>query len=373
MLGNFFKSKKKINTLIYISPYLQNQYGHDNEYRKNVLQCFDEDGYKTYTITNKDSKIQSANLFYFFETLNSNLKITNFIKSLKIICKVYFFSLKKSKASQINFFMESFAVYHFVLIYIVSIFLFRRVNIYLVLRNENLFNGYYRLIKHLIKMSVLFKTYIKSLSDSNLVANYAYSDLFKTIKLIPIPHTFYRKTTQLKNKKITFSWPGNPRVNKGLSIITNLINQNKSKNKIKKFSFIIQESVKLIDNSIFELKRISGNQSRKDYVNNILNSDVILLPYDSQIYRFATSGVFVESIVLGKITLVSDQTWMSSELYKFNLPELVITSWNNSVINYAQCLLNNKEIQEKLTIMQSSYRRYHNFERFKVDLLSTVN
>ena len=60
-----------------------------------------------------------------------------------------------------------------------------------------------------------------------------------------------------------------------------------------------------------------------------MKSNFIILPYESKDYKYRSSGIFVESISLRKIVLVSVNTWMSKELKKHNLSELIVHDWNN--------------------------------------------
>ena len=72
----------------------------------------------------------------------------------------------------------------------------------------------------------------------------------------------------------------------------------------------------------------------------------------------------MESISIGKITLVSDNTWMSSELYKFGLKKFIIKEWENFDLNKFIKDLNMIDTKKKLITMQKNYLNFHNEKNF---------
>ena len=55
------------------------------------------------------------------------------------------------------------------------------------------------------------------------------------------------------------------------------------------------------------------NLDKKDFINEIIKSDVVLLPYKIPDYSYRTSGIF-ETISLNKFTFVTTGTLMSKDL-----------------------------------------------------------
>ncbi len=82
---------------------------------------------------------------------------------------------------------------------------------------------------------------------------------------------------------------------------------------------------------------------------------LILLPYDPIVYQSSTSGIFVEVIIAGKLPLVKEGSWLSHELKKFNLPELIVDWQRPDFFTHAKTLLHSDEIQEKLEQMRKVY------------------
>lgn len=58
----------------------------------------------------------------------------------------------------------------------------------------------------------------------------------------------------------------------------------------------------------------SGPLSTAEFAQQLLHSDVILLPYDHRAYGAKTSGIFAEAVAFGKVTVVPEGTWMAANL-----------------------------------------------------------
>src|SRR3989344_6122135 len=94
-------------------------------------------------------------------------------------------------------------------------------------------------------------------------------------------------------------------------------------------------------------------------------ADIILLPYDPSIYRSGTSGVFVEAIIAGKIPVVKEGSWLSYELKRFSLEELVIDWEKKNLYEYFCSLPKNKEVLQKLEKMRIEYRKFHSIRTYQ--------
>ena len=101
-------------------------------------------------------------------------------------------------------------------------------------------------------------------------------------------------------------------------------------------------------------------------------ADIILLPYDSKSYSNKTSGVFVESIFLGKLIFVTDNTWMSNELINFSLNELIVRKWRNFDLSDKLSKLNKKNFLINFRNMQIYYEKFHNIINFENKLKKII-
>ena len=109
-----------------------------------------------------------------------------------------------------------------------------------------------------------------------------------------------------------------------------------------------------------QVQTVANPLSEEEYANTLKRADMILLPYDARRYGEATSGVFVESVVFGKLPLVSRGTWMAFELEKFGLNELVI-DWNDEQLySLIADLSSRAATAEKFSQMRKAYCQLHN-------------
>ena len=115
--------------------------------------------------------------------------------------------------------------------------------------------------------------------------------------------------------------------------------------------------------------KLKSSLSRKEYENEFYKCDIIILPYDSNNYAEKTSGIFVECISIAKLVLVSDKTWMSTELKKNNLNELIIKDWGKLNLKRFVEKLDMINTNKKLKKMRNKYIKFHNEENF-VNILS---
>lgn len=64
------------------------------------------------------------------------------------------------------------------------------------------------------------------------------------------------------------------------------------------------------------VRLINTSLSQPDYYACMDDADIVLLPYDSNFYRNAHSGVFTEAMWFGKVAVCPDDTWMARQLAK---------------------------------------------------------
>jgi hypothetical protein len=194
----------------------------------------------------------------------------------------------------------------------------------------------------------------------------------RTVYVLPIPHTSAleidksRKEIQ-ESETIKCWWPGAPREDKGLVLINRLVSiQCELAHKLDLF-IAKSSNVTKIQHGI-NVILLEDNLDRKQYDRMFFQSDLILLPYDQQIYSESTSGIFTEAIVAGVIPVVTKDTWMAYELEKYGLVKLVI-DWNETdVIERLISLSTDLEIRKKILNMKFAYVNYHNIPNFAAEL-----
>lgn len=273
------------------------------------------------------------------------------------------------------FFLESFNTTDLMALFFSSLFfLNQKDSLWLLLRyspNQLPLKGKL----HALFMNFLTKKIQKRfvvLTDSPLLV-----PKFKVLKhinsVIPIPHTKIEQLNKKKKKrkKIYLWWPGSPRKEKGLLSIQNLLKTQDPRG--KNYLFILSKETTLQPLEItLRYHLIPEELTREEYLHWMHSSDVILLPYDDQTYRFSTSGIFVEAVIAGKIPLVKEGSWLACELKKFELHSLIV-DWNPfSFFTHLHELIENVPIREKLNRMQEVYKKYHSLENFQLHIRELI-
>lgn len=233
----------------------------------------------------------------------------------------------------------------------------------------------YKFLNDLIKKR-LPKGNFKLLTDSELLSQ-ALCDYFQEkVTVMPIPHTDIKVNNLNKNEQsseILCWWAGFPREEKGWSKIQALVNTSIEDN--QKICLIAAKNANLIPiETGLDVKLIENQLTREEYNYWFSISDVILLPYNSDAYGERTSGIFTECIIAGKIPLVTDQTWMSYELLKYDLGELII-NWESpqqvflSILDMTQ----DNNIKNKIQAMQNSYQNFHCINSYADTMQKLIN
>jgi len=242
------------------------------------------------------------------------------------------------------FFLETIPFLDLIALTLASLFLKKQDQLILLFRHEMKRKLGYLLLAILRKKRVVF------CSDSQRLAQKIGA------KVLPILHTD-RMNGYVKAPpdSLILWWPGPPREEKGMSIIKSLAMKLRG---AKLYAHLHAEGISYLP----ELKRA-------DYVEQMIRSHIILLPYDPVAYYARTSGILVEAICAGKIPFVLEGSWLANELREHNLEELIIdfTSFEEIVR-----LAKDRKVLEKLEKMQSYYREYHSLENFKKMLAQLI-
>ena len=174
----------------------------------------------------------------------------------------------------------------------------------------------------------------------------------------------YIKNKKSSSSKINILCPGSYRNEKYGSNLINFLENNINNNNHfvlninKRFDNFYKNSSKL------NIKFIKSNLDKSQYLKEINDCDIVILPYNSLDYSYRTSGIFFEVISMCKIVFVSSNTLMSEDLKKYNLKELIVNDWNNVSVKYLINIKNNKLIKKKLMKMKLSYAKIHSKNNF---------
>ncbi len=223
----------------------------------------------------------------------------------------------------------------------------------------------YKLLNNLIKF-LLKKGKFKLLTDSDLLSQSLSNYFQESVTVMPIPHTDINcnHLGAKQGSKILCWWAGSPRMEKGWEAIKELVNTPVSiPNNI---CLVASESSLLKPVSAgIQVKLIQNSLTRDQYDYWLCHSDFILLPYISEAYRERTSGIFTECIIVGKLPLVTPNTWMANELVKYHLDELIL-DWHDPqlVMEKITSISQSSHIKDKLMQMQKEYLQLHSINSY---------
>ena len=168
------------------------------------------------------------------------------------------------------------------------------------------------------------------LTDTNELKKHFKKKFNIECKIIPIPSKINnsKKLKKINLKKINILFPGKSRSEKGISQILNIFDKMPENIEVF-FKFIknknILEALKTKKVRTFPLKE---KLTYKEYIQSIINSEILILPYTHKTYKMRSSGVFIDAIKLNKFCFVSDNTWMASLLKKNKLNIFILKSWS---------------------------------------------
>lgn len=369
--------------LMAVVPCMRNFAGHEAHYHQAVSRAAELNGWK-YVIAVPDDCVLPDNpgnwikclkrfdIFRpgLFRRICANLKqLIGYVSSVRRF-------LNKQILSAGNYrkiiFIESFKVTHFAGFVLSLFFISRRdVSVWVLYRQEPVFLRYGFTYKTLNRILLfLFNSRVRLLTDSELLQEPLESFFGRTVSLVPIPHAnietrgLHVDLPAVLNGRIICWWPGPPRKEKGWDIIKGLASALRKDKDADKLCLVAAESAQL-DAGVEDvcLLELEESLSVLEYAAWMSTADIILLPYDSQ-YRKATSGIFIEGIVAGKIPIVTKDTWMANELSKYGLSDLVVDWLRPDLISRVIEIYGDKSIKERLDVMKKACLDYHNERSF---------
>jgi hypothetical protein len=363
--------------------------GHNYEYLKAISEATQKIGWKHYAalpinFNEQDLKSDWSACLAGCRKLN-NRKENKLIKILRLI--LISCELAKSIHQYLNktlsvvnncsptiIFIDSFKPSE-LLAFVISLFFLRshKLTVWLLYRHDDyqkkLIGNFYKFMNMLIEKKITKNKFIL-LTDSEKLQG-SLSSYFKyQFFVVPIPHTptvEYSKNIEITNNRDDLSifawWCGNPNPEKGLEVIQKLVNS--SNLFAKNLHLFISKEAYLpeIKNNI-QITYLPAYLTRQEYLQQLNEIDILLLPYDSKIYKERTSGVFVEGICAGKVPFVTQDTWMATELIRHDLSELII-DWNeDNIIESILKLARNNNIKNKIVQMHDRYLKIHSVSSY---------
>lgn len=234
---------------------------------------------------------------------------------------------------------------------------------------------------------IIGKTGIKTVffSHGELLAG-DYRKLLDTeVVLLPEPiYGFYSTGKAPADGKKIVAYIGAARHNKGFDILAEMLERLKDDEYVSKNAdFVVQIDVQKQSGSETEitlraareleklsatmknLKLIKGAVSLDEYYRLLLQSDLVILPHRKG-FRTNQSKTFMETVISGRLPLVSSCTSMAYELQKYGLDELVFESGNpESLAKTLNRLLGKfNDYFLKLDDMKKAYEKTYSINSF---------
>jgi hypothetical protein len=223
----------------------------------------------------------------------------------------------------------------------------------------------YRLLNKVIK-NILPRGHFQLLTDSELLVK-SFSNYFEEpITQVPmLPGSSLAILDLPKTKTDIFCWwPGEPRWEKGLAVMQHLTTLQSQELVV----IAAEDSNLKATASGPRIRLVPNHLTEVDYLHWLSASDLILLPYDKYTYQERTSGIFLETILVGKMPIVSQDTWMAWQLCQHQLPELVVDWYRADLIAHLGFCARNLELAEKLKKMQRHFQRIHTVDEYAAAL-----
>lgn len=277
---------------------------------------------------------------------------------------------KKFSSDRNVIFIESFdPSFLFALVVALSLLHRKKLEVWLLYRSEKSCKGvkgkFYKHLTGSIRFLVGSEN-LKILADSNLLVVWFSSFFRQKVYLVPIPHTDLSShlSGSTKRDQIVCWVPGRQNEKTyNRNIICHL-------SKLRHFGqvpllLVVGEQSKLqsIKGGI-DVRLVPNVLSPNEYQYWIQECDIVLLPYDPVLYTRSTSGVFVECVCAGRIPIVTRETWMASELSRFDLTELSVDWFAPDLLAKIEAIAGSLEILKKLSYLRRTYLAFHNEENF---------
>ncbi len=375
--------------LLVLSPNLETNLGHFFSYCKTLQEAAKINGWEFAAAIPENCQINTTPSSWYKILSTSTLKYgPRFIKRIyNKFC--YRRSLSKFLASHILpgqktiIFTEHFSRHRLrALLYSLFFLPKKNTSVWLLYRD---YPTNYRLTKdalffkkcHFFIASILKKSNFRLLTDCDLLQSPLQTFFGRDFSLFPIiePLSLTHKTSSLHNipsppKNKTVCWlAGRSNKEKGSDIIEKIFYHCES-HKVP-IHFITSKILDVHAQHRFHYIDISFLPeilSTSAYIEQFARTDVFLIPYCKNHYKWKTSGVFVEAIAAGKPVLVTEGTWMAHELQKFDLHKL-ITSWDaEDIIKKISFIRNNQETKENIRLMQQHYLNEYSATAFAAAL-----
>ena len=313
---------------------------------------------------------------------NKNLKIIFFSKKYNFLFKIIsiiinYFKIKNYFKKRYNdndiIYLDGYSLY-----FLISFILFyffsnqKKIKLILWLRYPITKSLKDKILKFFINKICDLKNTIflteNELLEKNIKKNFSKIIINK----MPSLHNLskYKKLKKISKKYLNILCPGIYREEKYGGNLLNFIENNLTKNfKLKISKNFKSECKDLSQKYLKKLIFINDSLNYKNFIEEVLKSDIILLPYKMPNYEYRTSGLFFEAISLNKFTYVSNGTLMEKDLKKFDLKNFGIKNWEILTIDEILRNIKNEKNIKNLRNFSNFYKKINGPKSFSNQLI----
>lgn len=190
---------------------------------------------------------------------------------------------------------------------------------------------------------------VSCVTDSDLLAANLMPRMGCRVKVVPIPIKAPSQGTKRHNKQSICSYFGARRKNKGFQLLPTFLAAAEKENASLTFSVQAYEHRDVkpeeeVSKALAVLKQapnvtvIDRILTGEEFGQLVFKSDIALLPYDSAVYTYSTSGNFVMSIIARSVVITTENTWMSHQAEQYKMTRVVLLPWPASPDHIAQAM-----------------------------------
>lgn len=74
---------------------------------------------------------------------------------------------------------------------------------------------------------------------------------------------------------------------------------------------VIDAAITRLESYVPQVRLYRDELPQVDYLKLLMQSHIVLLPYDAKAYKSRSSGVLMQAMAAGKVTVIPDHTWLS--------------------------------------------------------------
>lgn len=211
-----------------------------------------------------------------------------------------------------------------------------------------------------------------------------------SVELLPIPHTFVEETDEPApggSDRVSFALLGDMREEKGFDIFVKALSLLSKRESFSRMYFRVQCAYNPMLPEMLKFRKslhrmglrnvmlIPRALDTTEYLELLRSSDVVILPYRQARYRSRTSGPFIESVVEGRVVVVTENTWMSEQLDLFGGGGLVFADQDEESLakTMEAAAAGFPELQSRAWDARKKVAGYHNPKNFLDQLLLVTN